>query len=174
MRLLKPHRINSYLGDDDLVYSFDTSVFIDLKKSNPRSRNNDLWTILDDYLKNGGILVSKEVYFELKEVDDDLAPWLNVFSNSIIESDKMIQDHVGRLSNLYENWIDPNSLKTFADPYVIALALSRQGSVVTNEKINEDHLQNPNQMINQSHAVRIPNICDQEGIECVNFIGFFS
>lgn len=46
-----------------------------------------------------------------------------------------------------------------ADPFVIACAQVRQGSVVTQEK-------------GPPNAARIPNVCDHFGIRCIDFEGF--
>ena len=155
-----------------MIFSFDANVFIDMKKYYPRESNNKLWEIIEDKMNNYEILISKEVLIELKRKSDGLSKWLNKYQDNIIESVEEIQYYVIYLVNKYQGWIDPNSTTNQADPYVIALADYHKGAVVTQEKIHRHLNENPDQIPNQPHALKIPNICNLENIAYFDILYF--
>lgn len=156
------------------IYSFDTDVFISIGRNYPRNlhSNENLWALLERRLNSGTIVISREVLEELKRGSDGLYNWIKSFPNSIIESSEEIQDLVSQITNdHFPGWIDPDSTEHGADPYVIAVAMTYQeGCVISNEKRNNFITQNPEQWIHQPQALKIPNVCDQLGIEVADFL----
>jgi len=57
-----------------MVYSFDTNIFIDLYRKYPRDKNNydKFWACIEVLINRGKILISKEVYLEIKKGHDKL------------------------------------------------------------------------------------------------------
>jgi rRNA maturation endonuclease Nob1 len=157
-----------------MVYSFDTNVFIELERNYTREENQKMWEILESKLSNREILVSEEVIEELQIKDPkSIGKWLkDNYKNCIVETSIEIQEHVRRLVNKYKGWIDPHSTLNKADPYVIAVAIQNDIPVVTEEKINKYLVAHPNQISEQSHALKIPNICILEGLKCYNMIKY--
>ncbi|MBY9005769.1 MAG: DUF4411 family protein [Candidatus Lokiarchaeota archaeon] len=90
----------------------------------------------------------------------------------MIDSIEEIQDYVQHLVNNYEGWIDTNSTEDRADPYVIAVAHNLNGIVVTQEKLNHHLEKNPDQIPNQPHGLKMPNICNLEQINYLDLLGF--
>ncbi len=152
-----------------MIYSLDTSIFIDLFNMKKYSLNefNKTKQIIETKLSEGVILVSKWVIRELNRGNDDIARWLKNYPHAIIETDTEIENFVRKIINAFNNWIDPNSTENEADPQVIALAKVRNGKVVTAERY-KNNLQLPH----QSHAVKIPNVCEHYNIEFMGIIGF--
>lgn len=163
---------NSNGSVNKVIYSFDTNVFIEIKKNYPKESNKRLWDIIETRLNNREIVASKEVLEELKKGTDDLGKWLNKYPKSIIESYEAIQDYVGYLVNKYSGWIDTNSTMNQADPYVIAVGNYYKGIVVTQEKLHRYIDENLDQIKLQAHSLKIPNICKLENVRCLDLVGF--
>jgi len=142
-----------------MTYSFDTSVFIEMKFKYPKEKNKKLWQIISDRLKTHKILVSKEVKIEIHQITDSLDSWLGQFPRSIIDSTTEIQREVTKIENRYTEMIDPQSTHHSADLYVIALAKVFNAIVVSQEKI-------------KGARRAIPYICQKEQIECKDLVTF--
>ena len=157
-----------------MKYSFDTNIFININKKYPREEDNDdVWELIESKLENGEILVSEEVIEELKEGTDDLAKWLtDNFPDAIVETDDEIQRIAAEIAMEYEGWINPEETKNRADPYVIAVAMKYNCTVVSEEKINRFLKDYPEQWENQPHSVSIPFICKRKGIPHSDFVKY--
>ena len=145
-----------------------------MERRYPRSENSKLWKVIEAKLRSGDILVSSEVILELKAVSvPTIGNWIDTtFPRSVIDSDASIQNIVSELVNKYEGWIDPHSTSNTADPYVIAVAKRYAGGVVTLERPNINLLNNPEQIANQTHALKIPNVCSLESIACLDIVRY--
>ncbi len=160
----------------NMVYSFDSNIFISMRKKYPRENHGSLWEKVEELLNNQEILVSREVIEELEDVDDGLVRWLKGFKTCIIDNEKEIVSYVSELVNKLPGWVDPLSTKNKADPYVIALARWKNGTVVTQEgngTLNPHHI-NLKRMVEQSSSVKIIDVCQLEGIPWLDIVGFLS
>lgn len=143
------------------MYSLDTSALLDgWRRYYPASEFPTLWQRIDDVIAEGRFLASKEVLRELEKQDDDLYGWVRARPNMFVEIDEPIQLQVQEILRKYRGLVDTLTGKSGADPFVIALAQTRNPrlAVVTGEKGGSP--QRP----------KIPFVCQQEGVECLSFL----
>ena len=165
---------NSYTGADNMIYSFDSNIFIDMKKKYQRGKHDKLWERIEILMIKEEIIVSKQVVIELERKDDGLASWIKTYPNCIIDDELEIQSAVTLLVRKYIGWIDPHSTLNKADPYVIAAAIYKNGTVVSSEgggALNS-HFTTVDRMLKQAHAIKIIDVCDKENVKWVDLVGF--
>jgi len=143
-------------------YWFDTNVFIEPKN---RYYSFELapryWSFLVE--KGGERVVSSPrlVYDELTaDKDDDLARWArdNRDCGLFVQADEQVQAEFERVAAYVVRTYEEQAAALFlagADPWLIAHALANGGRVVTFETRK-----------NPPKVGRIPNICDEFGVEC--------
>ena len=138
-------------------YWLDSSVFIEGMKGPygfdlaPR-----FWTVLDARSDDGVIACPADVYRELQRVSDDLSEWaqkrkeMGMFK----DPDAVIQEEYRRVCEYVMRQYTHNQYREWfldgADPWLIAYAICKSGTVVTQEQKNPD----------TSKKVKIPNVCD--------------
>lgn len=160
-----------------MEYIIDSDILINMYRKYPRDKNNydRIWIHLESLIESGEVLICKEVYLEIQRGGDDLYRWLNNFSDKIIDSDRDIQTELGRIMNTYAFVFTEQPSKHGADPWVIALAIVREGIVVTNEgggALNRHILGNLERMKEQPTATKMIDICHNEGVEWRDLVGF--
>jgi len=150
-----------------MIYIFDTSSIIVFSHYFP-SRFPKFWENLEIYTETGRIISVREVRRELASnaTKDHLVDWLShhksIFQTPTSEESLFIR-------RIFENPLflglikKKNTLisKPAADPFVIASAKVRGGTVVTEEKLK------PN-------SAKIPSICKHFGVPCVDLEGFMA
>jgi len=144
-------------------YVFDTGVWVVLFRHYPESTFSGLWKNFNLMVTDGRILSSSEVIRELKSYEDSVYQQAinidHVFSKPSAEELKIIKD----LVNKYKYLISARNINNgwpVADYHVLALAKVAGGIVVTTEQFK------PN-------SQKIPNICDELGVECMDLHKFF-
>lgn len=165
----------SLIAPDVIVYSIDTNVFLDIwcpPDSNIFSKHRmpELWEYVEKLVEEGRIIATREVYDELKDhAEEDLLEWLKAHKHMFIELDESILNHTKAIINdvysTYKGGYKPDQ-KNAADPFVVAVALSRQAVVFTQEHRQDPH--NPSEL----NSPKIPTVCDKYDLECVNLHGF--
>lgn len=146
-------------------YVFDTNVFVQLFNSYYRDRFPTLWKQFDILVINGRITSTREVHRELEGFGNvALQGWLEkkkeVFPNPTMAEAEFVTK-IYAVTHFQQNIENKKLLKggNNADPFVVARAKILDGTVVTLER------KRPN-------AVKIPNICQHFGIDCVSLDGF--
>lgn len=165
----------SLVPPDAVIYSIDTNVFLDIwcpPDSNIFSRHRmpELWEHIEKLVDEGRIIATREVYDELKDhAEEDLLEWLKHHKSMFIETDVAIVGHAKAIINdvytTYKGGYKPDQ-KNAADPFVVAVALSRQAVVFTQEHRQDPH--NPSEV----NAPKIPTVCDSCDVDCVNLHEF--
>jgi hypothetical protein len=144
-----------------LVYSIDSSSLIHAWNRAYRPKNfPTFWAHLEDLIDEGRLKASIEVLEELKKKDDDVYAWAKERKDLLfVEIDELVQDAVVYLMTTHEKLVDTVKGKSGGDPFVIALALASdpQMVVVTEEDAGK---------------VRIPDVCQAEGVDCVRLADF--
>lgn len=141
-------------------YCIDTSSIIELKHY-PREFFSSLWEEIEELVGQTSLIAPREVYRELEHISDDIHQWAK--NNKIMFQDMnhTEQMEVKKLLSNYKNFVNYNKTTPEADPFVIALAKHRNCTVITQEKIRT------------SGRPKIPNICQDYGIKCIDLFGFF-
>ena len=142
-----------------MIYSFDTSIFVEIVRYYEPSENNKLYNLLKQEILAKRILVTEEVKYELKRKQK--LDGFNILEELKIESeptDSNMQKKVKEIGRRFPNYLDISSTKNQADIFVIALALVKDGFVVSNEKAKIQVLKNVTAS-DVKHGTKIPTLC---------------
>lgn len=117
------------------MYSFDTSAFVNpARRHYPFDVAPSLWRALEERIATGAIVASTQVKAEIDEKDDDLKAWTKSQTGLFLPMDAAQVSHTRRILEQFQTWVDPDSGKNDADPFVVALAQARNLTVVSDEK----------------------------------------
>lgn len=145
------------------MYCFDTSAFVNpWRRYYPPDLFPSVWAHIDRGILDGTILAAQEVEHELNQKDDELRDYVKTKDGLFVPFDDPQQGYLADIVNQFQSWINPESTKNSADPFVVALARHKRLTVVTYE-----------QKAGQgSPRVQIPNVCEHYGIPWVPYLRF--
>jgi hypothetical protein len=144
-----------------MTYIIDTSSLIVCGHYFP-SRFPTFWEQFDELIESGDLLSVREVRNELdnQASKPHLRKWIDsrrhIFLIPSPEETQFVAEifskpHFQQLISQKQRLVG----KPVADPFVIAAARCRNGTVVTEEK-------------NKPNAARIPNVCNHFGVDCIS------
>lgn len=151
-------------------YIIDTSSLIELHRNTPRDVYPSVWKKLESLIKKKRLIAPKEVYYEIKIKDDQLAAWTKDHLDLFQEISEEQIKHLTKVQKRYPS-LTKDDKKYSADPWVIALALQ--------------HVKNPQQTLSseeimvvteeQRHGnrIRIPFVCSKYDIKTTDILGMF-
>lgn len=142
----------------------DTSALIDLwRVQYPPDVFPSLWAKIESLVHNKEMASPKEVLRELASKDDELLRWVKIrdIKKMFKTIDREQQNHVSNILGRFPDLIDQYAM-VGADPFVIALAMSRGWTVITSER-----------PANPGGRPKIPDVCKAYNIKCVGLLGFF-
>jgi succinate dehydrogenase flavin-adding protein (antitoxin of CptAB toxin-antitoxin module) len=117
-----------------LIYCIDTSALIDLWRDYPIDIFPSLLEEIEKLMSDEFLIAPKQVLDELEKIDDDLLKWVKkhkkMFINLDAEQIQLVKDILSKFPNL----IDATKTIPDADPFIIALASSKNCIVITSEK----------------------------------------
>ncbi len=124
------------------------------------------WEVLNALGAEGRVFIVEEVYNEITNTEDDLSAWLKASSIPVRKITgnvtKCLQDIYAK-DPAHKMLVDNTKARSLADPWVIAHALSEGATVVTKEeKVTALN----------SNKIKIPNVCDNMGLEWLNDFDF--
>ena len=120
----------------------------------------DYWKLLAEDIVSGHIISPSQVKEEIYKKDDDLKTWMK--KRQIVP--KLLQEEKQQIENKVQEILKnhPKILKRLgileADPYVIALAWLKNGTVVTAERDGK----------RSGDEHKIPAVCRELGVDCIN------
>lgn len=146
-------------------YSFDTSAFINGRHDIFKPPMFEpIWDEIAKMIARGQVVAVDEVKREVKRKDDDVSGWARgkrglfvPLAHDIQEATKEVLAACPRL--MAQHGANRNS----ADPFVVGLALARDGTVVTQENSG-----------NSQKRPRIPDACMAVGVRCITLPEFVS
>lgn len=148
----------------------DANVLIEAhRRTYPINIAVSFWAWLGGQIQSGQIVCPRRVYQEIAEAEghkDELAQWVKVRKEKglCIRPSRAVQDLVGKIEayafEKYSN-VEAWEFSKGADPWLIAHALDDGGVVVTNES----------DLRPDAKKVRIPDICSQFDVKCVDTLG---
>lgn len=154
---------------DKSIYVIDSSSLIELNIHSPIDVFPIVWEKLEKLINNGLLIAPKEVLKEITMQDDKLSDWVkkqkNFFKDITPEQLKIVSEILQKYPSIINI-----ERKYDADPFVIALAIEmardQQKTIIAIRKIvvTEEKL---------SLKIRIPRICKDFNIECMNVIDMF-
>lgn len=150
-----------------MSFVFDTSSFRILRHYYP-NRFPSVWTGLEDLVAGGEVVSTREVFNELERFDDPgpLLEWVKKHREIFTTPTNEETDFVARIFQVahFRSLIGQKSIligRPVADPFVVAAAVVRDATVVTQEVFKEN-------------AAKIPNVCRHFGIACLNLEQFMT
>lgn len=144
-----------------MSYSIDTSALLEAwARHYPLDVFPTLWQQIENLISAGRLLAIDEVLRELERKSDDLHDWAKQRAGMFVSTDQAIMQRAGSVVNQFPSLADPQSQKGKADPFVIALAMERNLTVVTAEH-------------SKPTRPRIPDVCRQLQVPCVSLIELF-
>ncbi len=144
-------------------YSIDTSAIIEgWTRDFPPDVFPYVWAKIEWLIDNGVLLASEEVLVELERKHDKVHEWACKRKHMFVSTDEKIQEVVKDVLRDHRKLVDTRTNRSGADPFVIALALVENLSVVTSEKLS-----------NSPVRPRIPDVCEALGIRWLNMVELF-
>jgi len=141
-----------------MIYVIDTDSLIALNRLYKPKFFSELWNQLEQAIEKGVLLSTRSNLTELERKEDDtfFEEWKQNHRNMFIELDEQSQNYVENILARFPDLIDTNSELEQADPYVIALARTKNGAVITEEgSLSEESANNPD----RKKKMKIPNVC---------------
>ena len=146
-----------------MAYSIDTSAILDgWRRYYPPDVFPQLWEEMRGLIQRGRLLAVEEVLHEIKRKDDEVADWVVRNQRLIVPLDGAIQIAVAEILNRFDRLVNTQRNRSLADPWVIALAQTRDLTVVTGER-ETGKLTRP----------MIPDVCRALGIRYINLLQLF-
>jgi hypothetical protein len=143
------------------IYVFDSNPFIYMERYCPHDVFETFWKKIESLISEGVIISSDEVLEEINRGDDSLVEWAKGHKGMFIASNEVIQREVRQILRSFPKLVISSKKANEADPFVIALAKTRNAIVVSEEK--EHGLTNP----------KIPDVCKELGIPCIRLTEFY-
>ena len=143
-------------------YCIDTSALIDLKKLYSRDIFPSLWGSIENLISQGRLIAPREVLKELEKKDDELLKWAKKHKRMFKDLDNEQQQQVRNVLKDFQNLVDVNKTTPDADPFIISLAISKGGTVITSEKL-----------ANPGSRPKIPNACERYNVKYTSLMEFF-
>ena len=157
-----------------MIYVFDTSSIRSLQHFYP-SVFKTIWDGLDGLIQKQNLISTREVWNEIERqnISADVLAWAKqhkqIFTTpnatelqfvALILQNKHFQSLIGEQQRLKGTPV--------ADPFVIACAKIKGGTVVTEE--GWDHSNST--LSPKPNAAKIPNVCAHFNVPCINLEGF--
>lgn len=143
-----------------MKYCLDTSALVEpWQRHYPHDLFEPVWEALGDLIVAGHVRAPVEVRRELERQSDGLLKWANGWEGLFEDVDEAQLKASKEIVNKYPSLVKPNSTKSQADPFVIALAEVRGVAVITYET-----------RAKKNEAPKIPNVCEDRKIKMVTFV----
>lgn len=141
-------------------WCFDTSALIEpWVRHYPPDMFGSVWARLEELARDNIIAAPTDVLIEIKRQSDDLTTWADNMNGLFVEPDRAVMERFTIIVNDHPGFIKPNSTKSGADPFVVAMAEIHGVPVVTYETYAK-----------RDAAPKIPNVCDARGIATATFV----
>jgi hypothetical protein len=140
----------------------DTSVWIHVGRHHPPDIFRSVWQRFDTAAAAGDIVSPEEVLHELEQGDDALAAHLRTRSGLFVPLDEVQMTAVAEVVRACPGLVDEEAERGRADPFVVALARVRGGTVVTGERPRRSN----------AAPFRIPDACAHYALSCLDWFGF--
>lgn len=143
-------------------YVVDASAWIDIGRFHPRDIFVTLWHRLDSLIAAGDLISPEDVLRELERGADDLAEYLETKAGLFLPLDEAQQTAVAEVLAACPTLANAEGERNRADPFVVALARIRGGSVVSQERTRGG----------ASGRYSIPDACAHFTIPCLRWLDF--
>ncbi len=157
------------------VYVIDTSALINLKSYPRRIKTfkEKIWDILEGMVEKGRLLAPQSVYVEVINGDiDEITTWCKQHKKMFVDETELIV-HIEKVKANYDQtyWnIQSNQTGPWADPWLLALSLSRPYSNIETGKIEYPPVVNDER---NTGPTKIPYVAQRLGIRSLSLFEFF-
>jgi len=119
----------------DSLYCIDSSALIaGYNEAYPPAVFPSLWKEIERLAESGTLICPDEVLLELERGTDELKDWARSQKSLFYPMDEEVQKIISKqIFADHADWFDQNRTTPWADPVVIALALLKNGTVVSEE-----------------------------------------
>jgi len=135
-------------------YSFDSGAIINGRRDIfIPTTFGPVWTQIEGMIATGQVRAVDEVKYEIAKKDDDASKWARAQKSLFVPLEEDIQRATREVLAAHPRLLGiGGGPRNGADAFVIALALARGGTVVTQE------------VPRNLHKPRIPDVCDAMGV----------
>jgi hypothetical protein len=148
-------------------YCLDTSFLINgWHKRYRRDVFPTIWAMLEALFENSTVFSCEEVYFELKEQDDDLFEWAENHKKVFLQPTEEVNVEMGNVMSRFPNLAAKGTSLNRADPWVLALARVTGATVVTDEQ--------PAEKQRPTKPPKLPNACEGLNVPWIRPIDFLA
>ncbi|MDR9365877.1 MAG: DUF4411 family protein [Balneolaceae bacterium] len=142
-----------------MKYSLDSDAVINAWRDYPIENFPKIWDWIEQMGRKGVAGMSEVVFKELEKGGDECFAWFKARKELFVyPNDEEVQKELERLVNSYNNFGIITG-KNEGDPFVVALAIVNDCTVVTNES-----------MSNNMNGPKVPDVCRAEGIQWIKFV----
>ncbi len=138
------------------TYMVDACSFTELRRTYPRPHFDAVWKLLEKIAAEGRLLSVDEIFRELDIQDDEIAEWASEHGQIFLPLDEAVQLKAREILKSHPALLDLKKKKSGADPFLIAAAIVRGATVVTQEKKSGG-----------PPALKIPDVCHAYKIRCI-------
>lgn len=135
-------------------YSFDSGAFINGRRDIfilPTFAA--VWSSIATMIGMGQVRAVDEVRREVTKHDDEAAKWVRAQKSLFVPLTREVQEATSAVLAKHPKLISLGGTKSSADPFVIALAIANDGTVVSQETESK-----------KLHQPRIPDVCIDMGV----------
>ncbi|MHB1033051.1 MAG: DUF4411 family protein [Pirellulales bacterium] len=144
-----------------MSYSVDTSALLEAwVRHYPPDVFPTLWEQIEGLIGDGRLLAIDEVLRELERKADEVHDWARRHGTMFVATDEAVMQRATEVLNQFSSLAEAQSQRGKADPFVIALAMERDLTVVTAEH-------------SKPTRPRIPDVCRQLQVPCISLIDLF-
>lgn len=148
-------------------YCLDTNVLIQAwQKYYSPGICPSYWDLLNQLGLENRIFIPKEVFEEIIRTEDELSAWLKTSKIPVYNLNESVTKCLSAIfaaNSSHKFLVDSIKQRSLADPWVIAYAMSENACVVTKEeKVTASN----------SDKIKIPNVCENMNIRCINDFKF--
>ena len=142
------------------LYTLDTSTFITAWNDHyPLDIFPAFWEYLDVLIQEGKVTCIEEVQRELERKDDGVAQWARQRADKLFcLLDQDVQMATREVMARFPALAKQRMNATIADPFVVAVAITKGCQVVTYEKSGS------------SQRPKIPDVCSAFGVKCYRLV----
>jgi hypothetical protein len=143
-------------------FSFDTSAILNGRRDVlPPDLVPGLWANIEVMIELGDIRCVDVVRDELMRFSDEPSSWARKQKRLFVPLELDVQRATKDVLAAHPKMLGVGGRRNGADPFVVALAMCRGGSVVT-EETPSNTLKKP----------KIPEVCEAMGVPCYNLVRF--
>ncbi|MGD1047237.1 MAG: DUF4411 family protein [Candidatus Krumholzibacteriaceae bacterium] len=139
-----------------ILYAVDTCSLTALRRVYPKDVFEGVWDLVSDLADKGVIISIEDVYEELAVQDDEVLDWANLHAKMFHPLDGVLQEMAKEILSSHSSLLDYRKRKSSADPFLIALARSKNCPIVSEETPS-----------GPSGREKIPDVCKAYGIRCI-------